>query len=276
MVKKMNLKNFIKSIRPLYYLLLYIKIKIVNPAMSGHLWYYISFSLRLKFSEVRKLKRRGFKKIKAFQPFTWRIGKGKDHAFRRYYTASLNNIDCFIKIGKNDITVANEAKIYNLIKGESLDFLANSIYIDESFDDNTVMIANEFISNLTPFANIYKKETFATVCSKFLKVLKKLETLGIIHADIHKGNIMCTPENSVVLLDFGISFLKGKEKLVDYNMRPGTFYIEDVVNKRRKYDDVYSFVKMIEGLDFPQEWLQDSNYNEIKKRIDKFSDWVQL
>lgn len=272
----MLIKKVIKKIKPIYLFLLYIKINLINPAISGHLWYYLRFLFTMKSSEIKKLKSKGFKKIKTFQPYTWRIGKGQDRAFRRYYLAWFNNTKCFIKIGKNDITVANEAKIYAFIKDKALDFFANCLFIDENFDDSTVMIANEFIEQLIPFTEIDQKSKFDIICSEFFELLDKLESLGIIHADIHKGNILTTPNNGIVLLDFGISFFKGKEKRINYNMRPGTFYINDEENNLRKYDDAYSFVKMIEGLDFPEEWLHSLEYNKIVERIDGFSDWVQL
>ncbi|MBQ4153923.1 MAG: hypothetical protein IJE01_01820 [Clostridia bacterium] len=272
----MSLKDSIKKIPIVYPVLSYIKNEVFLPIKSGHMRFFVYFILFIMYDETKALKSRGFKNIHIFMPFTWRIGKGRDYAFRRYYTACLNGIKVFIKIGKNDSTVVNEAKIYNYIGKEKFNFLANAVFIDHNFADDTVMIANEFIEGLDSVEKISQKSDFENICQAFLIALDELEKLEIIHADIHKGNIMYAQNKGLYLLDFGISFIKGKEKTVNYSARPGTFYINDLQNKQRKYDDAYSFTRMIECLKFPEEWLQTEAYIKITERIGNFSDVVEL
>ena len=46
-----------------------------------------------------------------------------------------------------------------------------------------------------------------------------LEKKGWLHADIHTGNIMCTENNRIVLIDFGWAVQKGKAPYANHRGR---------------------------------------------------------
>lgn len=262
----MKIKELLRKIPVLFKILSFSKYKIYLPLRRGYVFYHIKYSLLEKKREIKKLKQLGFENIKIFEPLSWRIGKEKDRAYRRYYKAYYCSEQCFIKIGENDCTVKNEAQIYLDLKNEKIDFVSKILYIDMNFSDNTVLVANKFIENMRSIEKVCEIDEFKEICSSFCSVLDELKQKQIVHADIHKGNIMITRERKIILLDFGISIKDKKANCVDYKSRPGTFYILNEKQNIRTYDDAYSFVKMIELMNIPDEW---ENLSELKKVSEK-------
>ena len=271
----MSIKNTIKKIPFAYKLLSFILYKVIMPFKSGFVKYYIYYCLSIKPNEIKQLKKRGFKNIKPFQPNTWRRGLGKDGAHRRYYVADFDNAKCFIKIGNFDATVKNEVDVAEILQKYSLSFVVPTIYLDKCFGDETVMIASKFVK-MHPITQELDCEKFASICKNFICVLDSLKDLGIVHADIHKGNLMLDESNALILLDFGISIVNGMGIVVDYKARPGTFYVNSEDGMQRTYDDAYSFVKMVELLEIPNEWKKLSEYSEVKQRVGSFFVTVDL
>lgn len=271
----MSIKNIIKKIPFAYKLLSFILYKVIMPFKSGFVKYYIYYCLSIKPNEIKQLKKRGFKNIKPFQPNTWRRGLGKDGAHRRYYLAIFDNDQCFIKVGKRDTTVKNEVRVAERLGKHSLRFVVPTVCFDKCFDDETVMIASKFVK-MHSITQELDCEKFASICKNYTSVLDNLRGLGIIHADIHKGNLMLDENNALILLDFGISIVNGMDIVVDYKARPGTFYVNSEDGMQRTYDDAYSFVKMVELLGIPNEWKKLSEYSEVKQRVGSFSVTIDL
>lgn len=65
-------------------------------------------------------------------------------------------------------------------------------------------------------------------------------------------------DGSLVLLDFGISMAATVDNTVNYLARPGTFFKED--DNNREYDDVYSFLKMLDSLGVDEELKHTAPY----------------
>lgn len=272
----MSMKEKLRKTPFLFSALSFVKYNIYLPVKRGHVAYYIKWSVSVKSKEIKKLSSWGFEDIKPFAPFTWRIGREKDRAYRRYYTATLNGTKCFIKIGKNDSTVKNEALVCAKLKGQKIRFMAEPLAVDMEFSANTVMLANEFIENMRSIGTVAEFEDFKRVCADFIKVLEELKKQELVHADIHKGNMMLTTEKKLILLDFGISIMNKTQKQVDYRSRPGTFYRNSADGKKRIYDDAYSFVKMFETLGLPRNWKQAEEFKSIEKMIDGYCVEVDL
>ena len=272
----MSIKSRIKNSPLLYPIVFFVKYKIYLPLKRGHVSYYIKYSLFEKRKEIENLIKHGFESIEPMAPCSWRIGKEKDKAFRRYYTAVLNGKKCFIKVGVKDSTVKNEAEVYNAIKDADIDFIAKPLVIDLCFAEDTVMVSNEFIDGLKSLKSISDYEQFKELCSQFQSVLSRLKALQIVHADIHKANMMLTAQGKLILLDFGISIVGNKQKQVNYRARRGTFFRESPDGTTRVYDDAYSFVKMFETLDLDPSWKDAEEFCAIEKLQDDYSVTVIL
>lgn len=227
------------------------------------------YLLNTRNSDFKNLKSKGFKRIRIFKSRTWRFGHGKDGAYRRYYIARYNSKKVFIKIAKNDLTIINEISFAEIFENYNYDFINTVECIDKEFGDSTMMYATQFIESLSPFAVPGEEKEFQSLCTQFHNILLDLEKQGIVHADIHRKNLMVSAEGNLILLDFGISVKKGVDNGVDYSARPGTFYKtkKDGKTELRIYDDAYSFVRMIDMLDVTRDWLSSNEYQQIKNRI---------
>ena len=200
------------------------------------------------------------------------IWGGYAHAYRRYYVAAFNGKKVFIKIAKNDSTILNEIELGIHLKPYQLLFACEEEHYDKDFcADGTSMLASDYIENISSFAVPESYEAFAILCNDFLELLQQLELCNVVHADIHRNNLMMKNNGKLVLLDFGISKILSENNTVDYIARPGTYYrvINDNKGKYRIYDDAYSFCRLVESLEIPVEWLEAEEYQNIQRRIGK-------
>ena len=218
---RQRIKAFLKKVPGLYFL----KTKCYEPMRKGYFRYYFLYLRKDKFIDINGLTSAGITELKPINFTQWRIGKGKDNAFRRYYTGVFQGTKCFIKIGKNDATVKNELEV---LRHEGMDTIAFSPKLLTgigAFAENTAMLAVEYKDDLNPLQVISTKTGFADVCRQFVEILDGLENLGIVHGDIHKGNLMLH-KGKLLLLDYGISKICNKPNGINYLHRPGTFYRE--------------------------------------------------
>lgn len=126
------------------------------------------------------------------------------------------------------------------------------------------MLAVEYIDGLAKFILPGSKEGFSHICTEFLSIMDALEANGIVHADVHKGNLMIK-DDRLFLLDYGISKRDGVTNCIDYTARPGTYY--KVSGTVRTYDDAYSFIKLVEELDTGCAFVNEEKLLSKKERI---------
>ncbi len=232
--------------------------------------------------EVKMLKKIGFAQLNLFKTRSWRIGKELDHAYRRYYTGFYDGQKCFIKIAENDSTIENELFVAKNLIGKKFTFISKIICIDSSFDGNKKMLATIFTKGLHPLSkeSIYhdvetvRAESLLDYCRQMRNILQQLEKIKLVHADIHKGNLMLDENDHLILLDFGISKFLDKGNNVDYISRPGTFYRN--TSGGRIYDDAYSFIQMINRYDAIKDIMESGEYKSIVERIDKVAFTVNI
>ena len=227
----------------------------------------------MKHKEVKRLRDFSLTKAKPVNFLSWRVGKGKDKAYRRYYLAEYNSMKCFVKVGTNDATVKNEYSLLSQFDMSEIGFSPKYLVGSDIFSHNTTMVAVEYIYGLEKFKIPDDIEAFDMLCASFLEILKTLESNNIVHADVHKGNLMLQ-DDKLILIDYGISMKKEVGNNIDYVARPGTYFTEN--NGQRKYDDAYSFIKLLEYLDICDEFKKSGKYNEIKNRVDKFTFCVNV
>ena len=245
---------------------------LVQPIQTGHLKYYIKYSAKRKKKEIRKLKDHGFVLVKPIMFNQWRIGHGRDGAHRRYYSGSLNGELCFIKVGYKDATVSNELAV---MMGQEKPFAHSPLLLvgDPDFDEGTVMLAVRFIPSLEVLKVPESKEEFENLCLDFLSIMDDLKARHIIHADIHKENLMLQG-SKLILLDYGISMMTDMGNNIDYISRPGTYYTEK--NGIRTYDDSYSFIKTVDELGIKESFKECASYHKILNRIGDYTFQVKV
>ena len=246
---------------------------LIRPIFNGYFIYMIKYYFLIRNNEVSKLKEYGFSNIATFKSKSWRRGTGQDHAHRRYYTANRSGIKCFIKVAENDKTIANEIVVSERLKGHNFSFTPKWVCSEDKFLGNLKMLAIEYQEGLHPIAkedNLGRtadipEATLLQFCNEFLSICKQLDAVGLVHADIHKGNMMVDKDGHLCLLDFGISKFVDTCNDNDYKARPGTFY--QVEGKIRIYDDVYSFLKMLERYPSSSKIKNSSVYKEVESRL---------
>ncbi len=242
-----KLSSFFKRFPNVHKILSWIYNTFILKIHSGYYYRLIKYFLFIYLSEINKLSKYGLCKIKPIKFDGWRWGKGLDKAYRRYYVAYYDQKRCFIKVAKNDATIVNEIKINTYLNSNinELDFTTKLLLSDLNFDSHTAMIVLEFINDLKNFVVLEDVDDFNSVCQSFIRILKEMEKISLVHADVHKGNLMLC-NKQLVLLDFGISKVANIENNIDYKARPGTYYREEA--SQRIYNDAYSFIRMVEEL----------------------------
>ncbi len=252
----------------IYQPLLFIRKYTLGYIRNGYYKNMLAYFFGVHFGEKRALKKYGFSKCRIYKPTAWRFGKGKDRAFRRYYAAYYNGVRSFVKISKNDTTVKNEIKFAEYLKDVSFSFVTPTIATDSNFNGDFDMLAIEFCDGMKSFSLPEDAGDFEALCGQFLTILDGLQTIKMVHADIHKNNLMLK-DGRLMLIDFGISYSENLQNTVDYVARPGTYY-KEIDKETRFYDDAYSFVKMIEKLSPPALFLQGEQYLKIVDRVGSY------
>lgn len=267
MLKKIKEKKpkLFRLMSKIYYGLIY-------PVISGRIFYIVYFCITKKRKEINLMKHKGLTNMKATNVNAWRLGNEADHAERRYYLAKFDGIKCFVKIGINDLTVINELKIFQKLKSygdfvHSPHLILGDFNLSERNDklEPTTMISIEYLEDSHPFAVPCNIIQFENICEQFICILDYYESIGLVHADIHKNNLLIS-NNMIIVIDYGISkFVGDSECIIDYSVRPGTFFYYE--NDFRVYDDAFSFVKMMESFSLPSNYYEIASFLDIKGRI---------
>ena len=254
----------------------------IYPVQNGYYFFMIKYLFCIKCEEFKALRNYGFKDIKPFKTRAWRIGTEKDHAHRRYYTAIHKGTKCFIKVALNDSTIGNEIAVAEQLKDKDISFISKIIVIDSNFSGNKQVLATAFTLGLHPISEesvyndveVVSPSKLLIYCKQMKSILQTLEELKLVHADIHKGNLMLDANDNLILLDFGISKFLDKDNDVQYRYRPGTFYRDTA--EGRVYDDAYSFISLINRYDTCQDIKHTDEYKAICDRINKVTFTVKI
>lgn len=268
------MKEYLRKYPRLFKILSWTKENIVEPFTTGFLWNYFIYLISISKREKNYLKINGFESLSVFKTRSWRFHEGIDGANRRYYIATLGGKKCFIKIANSDLTIENEIFIAKLVQKYEWNFTSKCLYIDETTYSDGKVLALEFINDLHEFKLPSSKQTFRLICDEYLEILNALETAGIVHADVHRRNLLMDSNNHIYILDFGISAIEKKGNKIDYLARPGTFFKTN--GNTRIYDDAYSFIMMTQNLGISKEFEELEEYTAIRDRIGKITYTVQI
>lgn len=269
-----NIKEYLRKYPIIFKVLSNIYQNFIRPITSGFIIYYLCYLYKDRRSDYYLLKRYKFKDIRQFRPRTWRYGKGKDNAFRRYYLAKLDDEKCFIKIAENDETVKNEIKIQKYLSSIEFKYTPTCKIADNSFNESIAILAISYIEDLKQIETPINSKNLDLICNEFINICDILFNAQIIHADIHKDNLLQKKDGSLMLLDFGISMANKIDNTVNYLARPGTYFKE--FGNIREYDDVYSFLKMLGSLGLNEELKHTDSYKKIKALDGRYSRKINL
>lgn len=247
--------RFVKS------LLVYLYRKIYIPYKKGFIWFVFKYFFLIRKKDYNSLRASGFDNIKTYEFMTWRIGHESDGAHRRYYLADYNGVRCFVKIAKGDLTVLNEIYVQSKIRYLGWDFTPECVFLKKELYKDTHILAVKYINDLKPLCGQGWDFNIESFCRQILNILNKLKDAGLVHADIHVGNLAKDSDGKVYLLDFGISKFTGDAPTVDYDQREGTFFI--VEDNLKIYDDAFSVIEMINNQIGIANCKQTPYYDEI-------------
>jgi hypothetical protein len=134
-------------------------------------------------------------------------------------------------------------------------------------DHGTGYIISPWVPNLKAVADTYKQNMYPAIESMFRKVW----SLGILHMDSHLNNIFVTPQNTIVLLDWGAASFVPLPLVDDLRQRVQT-------QKSTPLFEVWkSFVK-----DHADQKVEERLYNQVKYRAGapnlrkQNADWLVL
>lgn len=278
----MSVREFIRKIKWIHKPISCFFYYFIYPVHNGYYSFMLKYLFCIKSEEIKKLRNYGFIDIKPFKTRAWRIGTERDQAHRRYYTATYKGTKCFIKVALNDSTIGNEIAVAEQLKDKDISFISKIIAVDSNFSGNKQLLATTFTPGLHPISEesiyndvqVVSSSKLLVYCKQMIAILQALEDLKLVHADIHKGNLMLDANDNLILLDFGISKFLDKVNSVEYRYRPGTFYRE--TDEGRVYDDAYSFIALINRYDTCKEIKHTNEYKAICDRIGKVTFTVKI
>lgn len=261
----MKIRNEIYKHPHLVCIIRFIYHEIIEGFFNGYYLYMLKYLLTIKKKEFVALDALGFHDIKPYKTKSWRRGDELDRAHRRYYIAYYGSEPCFIKIAENDKTIQNEIEVANHIKDLQWSFVPATYLVEPNFMGSRKLLAISYKEGVHSIPDDIAAEELALLCVDFLEIHKSLLRANLVHADIHRGNLVLDANNHLLLLDFGISKFLDSSNNVDYVARPGTFF--QVTEWGRIYDDAFSFIKMIERLTAFSKVSQAPELLAVSKRI---------
>jgi len=154
-----------------------------------------------------------------------------------------------VKIEKINFNYFNIDKLINSTK---IAKYASKIKIGPKLYDTFVMIDNdsdikiikiyEYIDGVTFNNKKWKSENEKEeMFDKLRKIIRKMNKAGIIHHDIHKGNIMITKSNKIYIIDFDNSkFINNDEQRYVNYMNNNYSYNDSYIISKKLINFVYN------------------------------------
>ncbi len=127
-----------------------------------------------------------------------------------------------------------------------------TIYDAKIIDNEIYMCVMEYIEGESLkewIKNDYGIETRIDVCKRILETVLEYQRVGVIHGDLHGGNIIIDGENNIHLIDFGTSL-----------------FGHDNQSKERESNFIFDLVKKLLDRYFVETCFEIKNYN-IRDKI---------
>lgn len=181
------------------------------------------------YVNIKKIKKGGQKTVYKAQALS-----GQDVALKLIYNA-------------HDPRVLQEIEILTRLNIKNIPKIISSGYIkDDNSDEEALYIVEDFIQgkSLRDYLNEGNKFSLKNaynLLNKLLTIEVDLENNQLLHRDINPNNIMLTPDNDIILIDFGLAKIMNGPGITDTNATHGPFtpgYApnEQISNKRMEQD----------------------------------------
>ena len=236
-----------------------------SPMRTSFLEHYFKQEHNQVVSELESL---GFRSIMPYHTDHWYIGDDGTDTRRKYYSAYFNGKRCFIKYVANDSTIANEIFVNHYLTENRIPYVPQTLYASYSKADNTAVLATEWLENISGFFIPENIETFRAFLADYLDILHIFEEKEITHNDVSDSNLIVINGEKLMLTDFGIGHVPGSDQFyIDYILHDGTYYQQQ--NRKRIYDDAWSFYKILEDAGIPETFKQTKEYRNLLAQIGK-------
>ena len=122
-----------------------------------------------------------------------------------------------------------EIEILTRLNIKNIPKIISSGYIkDDNSDEEALYIVEDFIQgkSLRDYLNEGNKFSLKNaynLLNKLLTIEVDLENNQLLHRDINPNNIMLTPDNDIILIDFGLAKIMNGPGITDTNAPHGPF-----------------------------------------------------
>lgn len=176
-----------------------------------------------------------------------KIKKGGQKIVYKAQTLSGQDVALKLIFNANDPRVLQEIEILTKLNIKNIPKIISSGYIkDDNSDEEALYIVEDFIPgrSLRDYlseGNKFSLKNAYNLLSKLLTIEVDLESNHLLHRDINPNNIMLTPDNDIILIDFGLAKIMNGPGITDTNATHGPFtpgYApnEQIGNKRMEQD----------------------------------------
>lgn len=176
-----------------------------------------------------------------------KIKKGGQKTVYKAQTLLGQNVALKLIYNANDPRVLQEIEILTKLDIKNIPKIISSGYIkDDDSDEDVLYIVEDFIQGKSIRDCLNEGYKFSlknayNLLSKLLTIEVNLENNQLLHRDINPNNIMLTPDNDIILIDFGLAKKMDGPSITDTNATHGPFtpgYApnEQIGNKRMEQD----------------------------------------
>lgn len=224
---------------------------------------------------VKKLESCGMSEISPYRTDHWYIGDDADGTVRKYYSGKFKGEACFAKLAKNDSTIKNEIYVNAYVTEKGISFVPKTYYYEYDHGDGESLLITQFKAGIRDFSVPESEEAFTQVCKCFIDMCRAFAAIGVQHGDISESNLLVDSEGKLLMTDFGIGRAPGSEKFeIDYVVHDGTYYRTE--GNLRTYDDVYSFLMMLDDCGLPESFKALPCYKELREMLGAFQFQVNI
>lgn len=243
-----------------------------SPLRTSYLARYFELEHSIVVTALEQL---GFYNIAPYRTDHWYIGDDGSDTQRKYYSALYDDKRCFIKYVANDSTIANEIFVNRYLTKKRIPCVPQTLFATYSDDDNTAILATEWLENISGFYVPESLDAFRAVLSEYLEILRIFSEKDITHNDVSDSNLLVVNGEKLMLTDFGIGHVPGSDRFfIDYVLHDGTYYQQQ--GMKRIYDDAWSFFRILEDAGIPDAFRQTEEYRRLLSQIGKHTYVITL
>jgi len=224
---------------------------------------------------VEKLERCGMTDILPYRTDHWYIGDDADGTVRKYFSGMYRGEKCFAKLARRDSTIKNEIYVNDYITKNGISFVPKTLYFEYDHGDGDSLLITQFKTGIRNFEVPDSADKFQQICHMYLDICDQFSKIGVQHGDISESNMLLDPDGNILMTDFGIGRAPGSEVFeIDYKIHDGTYYVTD--GNTRIYDDIYSFLMMLDDCGIPEEFRNLPCFKNVKDQLGSFQFKVEL